>query len=74
MMTWSDGEKSRPLQLVRVCPCGCDTRDGDHVGAAGYLTASDDTGQGFTIWIEEEDIFQVIKSAIESETSCEQYK
>jgi len=53
------GEKNRPLQVRRPCPCGCDLRDGYH--GVGYLTGSDEEGNGFTIWIESEEVFQRLK-------------
>jgi len=55
--TWQ-GEKKRPLSLKRPCSCGCDTREG-HDGV-GYLTGSDKDGDGFTVWIKEEEVFQAI--------------
>jgi hypothetical protein len=47
--TWQ-GEKDRLLQVCRPCPCGCDDRGGRP--GVGYLTGSDEEGNGFTIWIE----------------------
>lgn len=49
------GEPSRVLALSRPCGCGCDSRDGSKGG--GYLSASDDDGNGFTIWIQDERIY-----------------
>jgi len=66
--TWR-GEKSRQLRLSRPCKCGCDYRGGNT--GAGYLTASDDHGDGFTLWIESEDDYQIIRGAIMSEIPCE---
>jgi hypothetical protein len=57
-ITWK-GEKSRRLQVCRPCPCGCDNRSGRP--GVGYLTGSDDEGNGFTIWIESEEIYQRIE-------------
>jgi hypothetical protein len=54
-ITWK-GEKSRLLQVRRPCPCGCDERDGRP--GVGYLTGSDDEGNGFTIWIETEEVYR----------------
>lgn len=56
------GEKSRPLQLRRPCECGCDERDGER--GVGYLTASDSNGQGFTLWIEEESVYEAIRRCL----------
>jgi hypothetical protein len=55
--TWK-GEKDRPLQVLRPCHCGCDNRGG-RLGV-GYLTGSDEEGNGFTIWIESEEVYQVM--------------
>ena len=49
------GEKDRLLQVRRPCSCGCDDRGGR--GGVGYLTGSDAAGNGFTIWIESEEVF-----------------
>jgi hypothetical protein len=50
------GEKDRLLQVRRPCPCGCDDRGGR--GGVGYLTGSDAAGNGFTIWIQSEEVYQ----------------
>ncbi|KKL82617.1 hypothetical protein LCGC14_1982990 [marine sediment metagenome] len=55
--TWN-GEVNRPLTLARPCSCGCDQRGGEK--GVGYLTASDKDGNGFTLWLEDEDVFQTI--------------
>jgi len=54
-----EGEENRELFLHRPCSCGCDTRDGDH--GVGYLTGSNSKGEGLTIWIESEEVFQRLK-------------
>jgi hypothetical protein len=54
-ITWK-GEKGRLLQVCRPCPCGCDDRGGRP--GVGYLTGSDEEGNGFTIWIETEEVYQ----------------
>ena len=56
------GEKNRPLSLQRPCDCGCDGWDGKH--GVGYLTASDERGKGFTIWIESEAVYRRLKAAM----------
>ena len=58
--TWTNGERNRPLQICRPCPCGCDARDNGAKGV-GYLTASDEKGDGFTVWIKEEDVYDVLE-------------
>lgn len=52
---WTDGEQSRPLRLNRPCECGCDQRDG--YKGVGYLTCSDENGDGLTVWILTEQAF-----------------
>jgi hypothetical protein len=56
------GEKARPLRVQRPCSCGCDTRDGSH--GAGYLTGSDADGNGFTVWIQSEEVFMRLHGAL----------
>jgi hypothetical protein len=46
----------------RPCPCGCDDRGGR--GGVGYLTGSDAAGNGFTIWIESEEVFQRLEKLL----------
>ena len=59
--TWI-GEKSRTLKLSRPCDCGCDLRDKpeDFIGV-GYLSGSDQEGNGFSLWIHDEDVFYNIE-------------
>jgi len=56
------GEKDRLLQVRRPCSCGCDDRGG-RLGV-GYLTGSDAEGNGFTIWIESEEVFQRLEKLL----------
>ena len=56
--TWN-GEKNRPFELRRPCECGCDARGG--LPGVGYLTGSDENGNGFTVWIESEDVFTAVE-------------
>jgi hypothetical protein len=60
-LTWN-GDEGRTLKLYRPCPCGCDRRDGEVF--AGYISASDENGDGFTIMIESEDVFQEVAKHI----------
>ncbi len=57
---WS-GEKERELALSRPCSCGCDERDG--FKGVGYLTGSNEKGEGFTIWLEDEAVFQAVANS-----------
>ena len=59
--TWK-GEKSRALAVKRPCACGCDQRDGGH--GVGYLTGSDAEGNGVTVWIEDEGVFQALRALV----------
>ena len=53
-----EGEKNRVLQVKRPCDCGTCQADGVH--GVGYLTGSDKHGNGFTLWIEQEEVYQMI--------------
>ncbi len=59
--TWQ-GEKNRPVKLSRNCGCGCTTRGG--VKGVGYISGSNYAGEGFTIHIEEEEVFRAIAIAL----------
>lgn len=59
--TWK-GAKSRVLAVKRPCDCGCDQRDGGH--GVGYLTGSDAEGNGVTVWIEDEEVFQALRALV----------
>lgn len=50
----------RPVQVRRPCSCGCDERDGCQ--GVGYIT-----GGGFTLWIEEEPVYQAIRRSFEAQ-------
>jgi len=54
-ITWK-GEKNRLLRVCRPCSCGCDDRGGRP--GVGYFTGSDAEGNGFTVWIESEEVYQ----------------
>jgi len=53
---WEQGERSRELMVSRPCSCGCDARLG--IPGVGYLTGSDAAGNGFTLWISDEAMYQ----------------
>jgi len=64
-ITWVESDnEGRPLTVNRPCSCGCDLRDGKHDNYAGYIMGSTGAGTGFTIWIKEEEIYQVISDMI----------
>ena len=50
------GEENRRLKLYRPCPCGCDSREGEK--GVGYISGSNEKGEGVTIWIEDEEVFR----------------
>ena len=58
---WNDGEKNRQLKVYLPCPCGTcsSTRQG-----VGYLSFSDANGHGFTVWIQNEQVFLRLRSAL----------
>jgi hypothetical protein len=53
-MTW-DGEKNRTLKMYRPCDCGCDR------ARFGYLSGSDDKGNGLTIYAKSEKQYQAMR-------------
>jgi len=59
-LVWT-GERNRQLNVYRSCPCGVCSNS---VKGVGYLSSSDSTGQGFTIWIEDEEVFRRLRRAI----------
>lgn len=58
-----EGDPGRPLQLRRACECGCDNRGRD-VPIVGYITASNDEGEGFTIELPDEAAYQRVRAVI----------
>mgnify|MGYP006430625829 CR=1 FL=1 len=58
--TWN-GEANRETMVCRPCPCGCDNRNPEFDGWAGYMTGSDADGNGFTMWIKEEEKFVAVQ-------------
>lgn len=59
-LVWK-GERNRELNVYRVCPCVvCRTNR----RGAGYLSFSDVNGRGFTIWIEDEQVFRRLRRAL----------
>lgn len=55
------GEKNRQLNVYRACRCGVCAKSSAGVG---YLSVSDSDGNGVTIWIREEEVFQRLRRAI----------
>jgi hypothetical protein len=58
---WNRGEMNRQLTVYRPCTCGtCSAvRQG-----VGYLSFSDSHGRGFTVWLENEEVFQRLRRAL----------
>ena len=56
-----DGERNRQLDVYRACRCGVCSRGPKGVG---YLSFSDASGRGLTIWIEDEKVFRRLRNAI----------
>ena len=55
-----DGERNRELSACRPCPCAvCSNHKG-----VGYLSFSDARGHGLTIWIDDEEVFRRLRSAL----------
>jgi len=55
------GERNRQLDVYRACPCSVCSKSREGVG---YLSFSDASGRGFTIWIEDEKVFRRLRHAI----------
>lgn len=60
-LEWN-GEKNRELRLSRPCECGCDIRDGDW--GVGYISGSDESGNGFTVWIDDDVVFSRLEKSM----------
>lgn len=69
-LIWNAGACNRTLTAVRPCECGCDFRDGD--SGVGYLTGSNANGEGFTIWIENEQVYKLLETLLESDDTVRQ--
>jgi hypothetical protein len=59
-VAWS-GERSRPLNAYRPCPCGVCSKGRKGVG---YLSFSNANGRGFTVWLEDETVFRRLRRAL----------
>lgn len=59
-LVWN-GESNRQLNVYRVCPCGVCSKNRKGVG---YLSSSDPNGHGFTVWVENEAVFQRLRRAL----------
>ena len=55
-----DTRREEPT-FYRPCSCGCDTRDGNHDGWAGYVRAMDGAGNGVAVWVRTEEWIPVAK-------------
>lgn len=63
-----NGERNREFRVYR--PCSCGTCSAVRKGV-GYLSASDAKGRGFTIWIQDEDVFLRLQDVLQrSRESC----
>lgn len=51
------GAENRPIRAQRACPCGCDNR-GRKVPIVGYVTGSNESGEGITIFAPDEATYQ----------------
>ena len=53
-------EKCRELNVYRLCECGCSDKE----GAVGYLSGSDEDGNGFTLYLFNENLYQLLEELI----------
>lgn len=58
---WNAGELNRSFGAYRPCSCRVCR---EQTRGVGYLSSSDTRGRGFTIWIEDEAVFQRLKAAL----------
>lgn len=58
------GDAGRAMRVQRPCECGCDLRDGKK--GVGYITGSDKNGNGFTIWITNESLYQIMEKSFKA--------
>jgi hypothetical protein len=58
---WNKGERNRQLTVYR--PCACGTCSSIRKGV-GYLSFSDTHGRRFTVWLENEEVFQRLRRAL----------
>lgn len=54
------GEKGRRVDFYDPCPCGCTTRN--HPNVLGYLSGSNDEGEGFTIMVSDQETYKRIRN------------
>ncbi len=59
--TWK-GEPNRRLSVNRPCECGCDAAFRDE--NVGYLSGSDDDGNGFSIWIADSRVYRLLEEKL----------
>ena len=59
-LAWN-GERNRPLNVYRPCPCRVCTENRKGVG---YLSYSDEKGRGLTIWVDNEHVFRRLRLAL----------
>jgi len=57
--TWN-GERNRQLGVYRSCPCSICSAGSRGVG---YLSFSDASGRGVTVWLENEGVFRRLRDA-----------
>ena len=62
-ITLWEGDAGREVRLWRACECGCDNRGRD-VPMVGYITGSNDEGEGFTIELPDEEAYQRVRAVM----------
>jgi len=58
-----DGERNRELSVYRPCSCGICSKGRRGVA---YLSSSNASGQGFTIWIENEEVVKRLTGSFQN--------
>ena len=71
-IAWKNGEKNRPLKVRRLCECStCHAADVEigTADCAGFLSGSDATGRGFTIYIQDNSVYAVLRALVGEQRS-----
>ena len=56
------GAESRKVEFFDPCSCGCDNRDNPYL--LGYLSGSNDDGDGFTLPIHDQETYDQMRKII----------
>lgn len=57
LIFWNNGDQGRALQMYRPCDCGTCQKEAREEGYVGYLSGSDEHGEGFTLFVYDENAY-----------------